>query len=810
MELHFTKNWARRIAALLLLAAAAALLTQIWTEAPAGVEEEYNTAFSQEEDICVVPGETGFILRQPVEFSADKLELLYVGVYTPASYEGETMTVSLYDASGECVWRGDAEGEIDSGTELQRVRVKLRVEAGIPYEVVVSDRAPSASFEPREVLEKYATDCLTGEDNRIDPVLFTVVPVRKVLYETMLAAIAMVVLSALLLGFELKTRWRALRVAGYVLGTAVCFARCFLLCEHLNGTMPWEFAPRYLALNLLLMSFVALILFALTFRLGLSVVVVNVIVTVLSVANHFTMMFRQIPVTVSDILALSTALDVAGSYEYEITGELVMVAAQVILTAAVAVQFLQLRLYRKGLAKRRLFAGAGCLAVGLCGVKVFADNQFHNRMGTQVQLWSPQQSCVELGYPLYLMSSYAATRLEKPEGYTVSRVTEEMAQYVSDEADGLYELPNIILIMNESLADFEAGGTLQTDTPVLPFLHSLSENGQAVTGSVVVPTFGAGTCNTEIESLAGVNYLFGLTSNPYFLYSYDGMPSVAQVAQQLGYETTAVHIKDAENWSRNIGFPAMGFQTFISEDNCLEYIPDEPVVVGWKATDAYSYEIVLDAMQRSKTRDFVFCVTIQNHGGYDHGYTSEEPVQILQPMGSYPQAEEYLNLAHDSDLAFQQLISVLEESDEPTIVMMFGDHLPSVETEFLSQVLNADDPFSWYKTPVVIWANFETDFAGLEEGFCTSSNYLSVLLTRAAGLPQTGWMKFLEQLRGSYPILSLFGVEDAQGTIFSAEALSGDELVAQYDRFQYRLLSSLKGAQEFFFLLPQESTADKF
>ena len=195
----------------MLLAAAVALLTQIWTETPTGVEEEYNTSFSQEEEIYVAPGETGFILRQTVEFSADKLELLYVGVYTPASYEGETMTVSLYDASGECVWRGDVEGGIDSGPELQTVEAKLSVQVGEPYEVVVSDRTPSASFEPRAVLEEYATDCLTGEDNRIDPVLFTVIPVRETLHETMLAAIVMVVLSALLLGFELKTRWRALR-----------------------------------------------------------------------------------------------------------------------------------------------------------------------------------------------------------------------------------------------------------------------------------------------------------------------------------------------------------------------------------------------------------------------------------------------------------------------------------------------------------------------------------------------------------------------------------------------------------------------
>ena len=227
-------------------------------------------------------------------------------------------------------------------------------------------------------------------------------------------------------------------------------------------------------------------------------------------------------------------------------------------------------------------------------------------------------------------------------------------------------------------------------------------------------------------------------------------------------------------------------------------------MVGWKATDTYSYDIALDAMQRSGKRDVIFCVTIQNHGGFDHGYLSEDPVNILEPQGSYPLAEEYLNLAHDSDRALQTLIEQLEESEEPTIVVMFGDHLPSVEEEFLSQVLDESDPFSRYETPAVFWANFDTDFAGLTDGFRISSNYLSVLLMRAAGLPLTGWMQFLDDLYEEYPVLSLVGTWTAEGEFVDSGTILSDESVDLYQQFQYSMLVAESGMQDFFLLRTEE------
>ena len=78
---------------------------------------------------------------------------------------------------------------------------------------------------------------------------------------------------------------------------------------------------------------------------------------------------------------------------------------------------------------------------------------------------------------------------------------------------------------------------------------------------------------------------------------------------------------------------------------------------------------------------------------------------------------------------------MLEELDEPTVVLMFGDHLPSVEQEFLDAVLSPDDPFAQRTTPFVLWANYDADFSDFESGMTLSANYLGPLLVQRPVCP---------------------------------------------------------------------------
>ncbi|MFQ9590842.1 MAG: hypothetical protein ACLRZ5_05210 [Ruminococcus sp.] len=47
---------------------------------------------------------------------------------------------------------------------------------------------------------------------------------------------------------------------------------------------------------------------------------------------------------------------------------------------------------------------------------------------------------------------------------------------------------NIIMIMNESLADFESIGSVRSDVEILPYIHSIDKN--VTHGSLHMPTYG--------------------------------------------------------------------------------------------------------------------------------------------------------------------------------------------------------------------------------------------------------------------------------------------------------------------------------
>ena len=56
----------------------------------------------------------------------------------------------------------------------------------------------------------------------------------------------------------------------------------------------------------------------------------------------------------------------------------------------------------------------------------------------------------------------------------------------------------------------------------------------------------------------------------------------------------------------------------------------------------------------------------------------------------YPLAETYLSLARESDSAFKELLEYFEKVDEPTMIVMFGDHWPKIEEEFMAKLLGGN------------------------------------------------------------------------------------------------------------------------
>lgn len=182
-------------------------------------------------------------------------------------------------------------------------------------------------------------------------------------------------------------------------------------------------------------------------------------------------------------------------------------------------------------------------------------------------------------------------------------------------------------------------------------------------------------------------------------------------------------------------------------------------------------------------------MTVQNHGGYNYEDNCAYNVKSLNVPSE--EADSYLSLVKESDEAFAQLISYFAQEEEKVVICMFGDHQPRFgdsafydtlygQTEGLT---GADILFNRYKTPFVIWANYDISE---KDSLDISMNYLGALLLDTIGIEGSAYFNFLLELMEDYPIITINGYYDKNGV---AHEWSGTkEEFLEYRILQYNLL----------------------
>ena len=380
----------------------------------------------------------------------------------------------------------------------------------------------------------------------------------------------------------------------------------------------------------------------------------------------------------------------------------------------------------------------------------------------------------------------------------------EAADHVAAEADQEQQLPNIIAIMNESWTDFASVGGIETSEPVTPFIDSLTEN--TIRGELYVSVFGSGTANSEFEFLTGSSMRFLPNGSiPYQAYIEQETPSLASYLKQYGYFTLASHFANRSNWKRDTVYPLLGFDEFLSEPSVEEFECEHGRISDWA-----NYQEVIKRYEQWKdeqTSEHFFCfnVTFQNHGGYLTGYRCENPPHYTGGAAD-PDVEEYLSTVHVSDQAFQKLVEYFEQEEEPTVIVMFGDHWPRLNNEFLDAITDQDTSAGdleksqdRYETPYLIWANYDID---TEESGKLSANYLSTLLLKTAGVPLNSYYSFLSGLSQELPVMNSIGYIDAEGDYVGSNTdldVKTQEDLQEYELLQYELLFGKNSESKAFF-----------
>ena len=163
-----------------------------------------------------------------------------------------------------------------------------------------------------------------------------------------------------------------------------------------------------------------------------------------------------------------------------------------------------------------------------------------------------------------------------------------------------------------------------------------------------------------------------------------------------------------------------------------------------------------------------------------------------------------------TDEAFRQLTEYFSKVKEPTIIVMFGDHQPSVESSFYEGLytssggkLSLEDRMKKYQVPFIIWANYNIKETTIDK---MSANYLGAYVMQEAGLTLSPYQQFLMRLYEDLPVLSAMGTIDRDNHYYDSPGDSPyRELVNEYEILQYNNLIDTKHMVKSFFYLDQQT-----
>ena len=571
--------------------------------------------------------------------------------------------------------------------------------------------------------------------------------------------------------------------------------------------------PKNAVLNIVWMFVLYLLIFGISGSTRISIPVSSVILYGISLAETFVVSFRSRPIMMGDVLAVKTAMTVAGNYNYTPTLMMIICGLLLIMWNVLA-QFVFVRV--RGRKKRITVFGA---STGAAAVFIGCFYSFMiPGLSLEVNLWDPMTSYAENGYILSSAISIKYLVKKAPHGYSKAKIQEIYGKYAGSEKERNEETvaavesgdaiqpTNIICIMNESLSDLAVDGDFTTNIDYFPFLNNLTEN--TVKGKLCMPVFGAMTSNSEFEFLVGDSmYMMPRGSVAYQFYVNPGVRSMVSTVQDQGYTAVAMHPYPAENWNRRICYKNMGFNEFLDisayegRDELRNYI-----------SDLSDFKVITEYVEKKVNPDdklFLFNVTMQNHGGYATPYANfDQEVWLTGDMeGKYPEADMYLSLVKKSDEAFEWLVNYFSQCDQPTMIVMFGDHQPGIEDEFFDEAMGVESTkvpneqkMVWYETPFVIWTNYDQPSEDMGR---LGAIYLSSYVLKRANLSLTPYNEFLLQLSEKLPIIHHLGIWESDGTYHSWEdAESGDydwkEQLLEYEKLVYNHSLDPKTVNEMF------------
>ena len=534
-------------------------------------------------------------------------------------------------------------------------------------------------------------------------------------------------------------------------------------------------------------------------KVFLSMVLTSCTLVILCIVNYLKLIFRGDPLYPSDFTQITHMQSVIPMVMDYFSWSYIFVIILSIVACIVAGIYM-----RRYIQNVKIHLGIRALLVVGSIFVLYAYGNFANtfmnkvfqKSGVDFVLWNQNENYASNGFVLGFISNLDTTVMEKPKNYSKENML-QIANNIKKQYSGNIgsqkkkEKPNIIFVMSESFWDPTKVTNLSFSEDPVPNLHHYIENFPG--GQTISPTFGGNTANVEFEALTSYSMsLLKPGSIPYqqVITNKKEIPSIPTALKKEGYYTSAIHSFGRTFFKRDDVYKVLGFDKF----NAADTMENVDVDGDYISDLAMSKEIIAE-LEKQKQPTFIHAVTMQNHFPFTEGRFGENLIEIsgLENEESMGEVETYTSGLRRSDEALQYLIEQLDNLDRPTLLVFFGDHLPSLGTNksfykengYITNEKTPSERLAMAQTPLLMYANFDmpNDNLGV-----VSPIYFSNLIFDYAGLNKSVFYQFLSAFYKEIPVLRDELKVDKNGEVINDLTKKQKEMLEQYKILQYDLL----------------------
>ena len=580
---------------------------------------------------------------------------------------------------------------------------------------------------------------------------------------------------------------------------------------NLDVTMTWiahHVNLMFLASTIILG--VSVLFFCFFNNLILAISLSSLVMLIVAIANYYKMLVVGEPIYPSDLSMISNIDEIIG-YVKNLLSPTLIIGLLVIIALLVVLSFICRKGFKLTMKLRVIFFAI--FIAYLASIFYYEKSPLKPLVNSTVYFtkWNQLNNYQQNGFLFGFITNLQNDLMIKNDHYTEANLQKIMDDYTKkaedyNESADLSQQPNIITIVSESLSDPTVFNQLTFSEDPLPNLRQYLETYSS--GHFLSPFKGNRTANVEFEYLVGFTnslLLEGTIPFQQALSSKPEIPSFISFMDQLDYTSVAIHPNNAAFYKRSQVYPALGFDEFLSIDKMkhLDYIDSQKYVSDQSVFDELYAE--LEAADRPI---FAYGLTMANHIAIFDKKFGENTIEVLDANGEHnTEMETYAEGLKQTDLALKEFITKIENYDEPTLVIFFGDHLINFQSDiheqhgYIEKDTDALRAKLFFETPLLIMSNMD-DFQ-IENIDDVSPIFIAPLILRELNLPLSPFYVFLLDLYEEFSVLHNNFKLDANQNQVDELTEHQEQLLLILELIQYDILEGKEYTLSSFFTIPE-------